>query len=190
LGRLAAFWSCCCQACLAYLGTEIVGITADEAERPRKTIPKAVRRVAKRIIFYYVGAIFVLGLNISADDPVLASYVTNPQGSYQGPFVLMVQRANIPGLDHLLNAMSIVAALSVANANLYVTVMLVQFAANNKSRTLYALARERHAPAVFKKMNSYDVPWVALVVSAMPASLAYMSVKVTANNVCFILKRP
>jgi len=121
-GQLAAFWSCCCQACLAYLGSEIIGITADEAEQPRKTIPTGVRRISGRIIFCYVGTIFVLGLNVSSNDPVLASYVTSPKGSYQGPFVLMVQRANIPGLAHMLNAISIIAALSVANANLYVSV--------------------------------------------------------------------
>lgn len=32
-------------------------------------------------------------------------------------------------------------------------------------------------------MNSYNVPWVAVGVSSLPALLAYMSVKVTANNV-------
>jgi yeast amino acid transporter len=168
---------------------EIIGITADEAERPRQTIPKAVRRVSKRIVIYYVGAIFVLGLNVSSDDPVLKSYVTNPEGSYQGPFVLMVQRANISGLDHILNAISIVATLSVANANLYVTVILPQIKANSKSRTLYALATEGHGPAIFKRMNSYGVPWVALVASSSPAGLAYMSIKVTENDVCPTLKR-
>jgi yeast amino acid transporter len=121
-GRLAGFWACCCQAAFAYLGTEIIGITADETECPRRTLPRAFRRVSKRIIIYYVGAIFVLGLNVSSNDPELAWYITNPKGSYQGPFVLMVKRANIPGLEHVLNAIAIVAALSVANANLYVTV--------------------------------------------------------------------
>jgi yeast amino acid transporter len=124
-GRLAGFWACCCQACLAYIGTEIIGMTADETERPRETFPKAVRRVASRITFYYVGAIFVLGLNVSSNDPILASYVTSPQATYQGPFVLMVQRANIRGLAHLLNALTIVAALAVANVNLYVAVVHV-----------------------------------------------------------------
>jgi yeast amino acid transporter len=121
-GRLAGFWSCCCQACFSYLGAEIIGIAADEVERPRETLPKAVRRVSNRLIFYYVGTLFVLGLNLSASDPQLAWYIDNPDGSYQGPFVLMVQRANIPGLSHLLNAIALAAALSLANANLYVTV--------------------------------------------------------------------
>lgn len=120
-GRLAAFWSCCYQACLAYMGTEIVGIMADEAERPRETLPNAVQRVSKRIIIYYIGLIFVLGLNVSSNDLVLASYITNPKGSYQGPFVLMVQRASLLGLAHLLNAPTIVSVLSIANTNLYIS---------------------------------------------------------------------
>jgi yeast amino acid transporter len=101
------------------MGTELIGITAVEAEKPRSTITSAVRRVSKRIIVYYVGAIFVLGLTVSSNDPVLASYVTNPKGSYQGPFVLMVRRANIPYLDHLLNVVAIISVLTIANTNLY-----------------------------------------------------------------------
>jgi amino acid transporter len=122
VGRLAGFWACCCQACFSYLGAEMLGITANEVERPRETIPKAVRRVSKRLVFYYVGTIFVLGLNLSSKDPVLSYYVNNPAGNYQGPFVLMAQRANIPGLDHLLNGIALLSTLSLANANLYVSV--------------------------------------------------------------------
>jgi yeast amino acid transporter len=72
----------------------------------------------------YIGASFVLGLNLSSDDPQLAWYTSNPKGSYQGPFVLMVQRAGIVGLDHIINTVVLFAALSVANANLYETVKI------------------------------------------------------------------
>lgn len=124
LGRLVGFWAVCCQACFAYEGVEIIALTADEVERPRQTIPKAVRRVANRIVIYYVGCLFALGVNLSANDPLLQSFVNNPQGSYQGPFVLMAQRAGLIGLGHLLNAMALIASLSVANAALFVTVHL------------------------------------------------------------------
>jgi amino acid permease len=123
-GNLAGFWLCCCQAAYAYAGAEIIGITSSEAERPRETLPRAVRRISKRLIFYYVGAAFVLGINVSSNDPQLQWFTRNPKGSYQGPFVLMAQRAGISGLDHLLNAVVLVACLSVANANLYETVEL------------------------------------------------------------------
>jgi amino acid transporter len=123
-GKLAAFWLCCCQACFAYQGAEIIGITAIEVERPRETLPKAVRRVSIRLVFYYVATLFILGLNLSSDDPVLAWHIGDPNGSYLGPFVLVAQRANIGFLPDLLNAITLTAAITVANANLYLTVIL------------------------------------------------------------------
>lgn len=182
-GRLVAFWLCCCQACFAYLGSEIIGITANEVERPRQTLPKAVRRVSKRLVFYYVGTLFVLGLNLSSDDQELGWYISNPAGSYQGPFVLMVQRANIPILPSLLNAIALVAAISLANANLYVTVHLISGMTDHQSRTLYALSTYQQAPKVFQIVNKYNVPWVALAVSALPTGLAYLSLRATSNDV-------
>jgi len=122
LGRLAAFWFCCCQAAFSYIGTEIIGITASEAEAPRTTIPAAVRRVSARLWIYYVGASFVLGLNLSPDDPRLVWYITNPAQSYEGPYSLMLQRAGLPVLAQVLNVVALIACLSVANANLYETV--------------------------------------------------------------------
>src|SRR5271154_3746623 len=74
-GRLVGFWLCCCQATFAYSGVEMIGIAAHETERQRETLPHAVRRISHRIIFYYVGAIFVLGLNVSVRDQILAENV-------------------------------------------------------------------------------------------------------------------
>lgn len=121
-GRFLGFWVCCCQAVFSYLGVELVAIAANEAERPRETLPHAVRRASYRIVFYYVSAIFVLGLNVSANDPILQNDVFNQNLSYVSPFVLMVQRAGIPVLAHVINAVALVASISVANANLYVSV--------------------------------------------------------------------
>lgn len=119
-GRFLGFWACCCQAIFSYVGTEIIGIAADETERQRETLPGAVRRVSYRLPFYYIGAIVVLGLNVSSTDPVLVNSLTT--SSYFSPFVLMVERAGIPGLAHVINAVALIAVLSVANANLYVGV--------------------------------------------------------------------
>jgi len=118
-GRFVGFWAACCQALFAYIGVEIVGIAANEVERPRETVPRIVRHVSSRIIFLYVGAIFVLGLNVSVNDPVLAS---NAKKSYASPFVLMAERAGISGMRHVINAIGLIAALSLCNTRLYVCV--------------------------------------------------------------------
>lgn len=124
-GRLVGFWLCCCQATFSYTGVEMIGIAADETERQRDTLPHAVRRVSYRIIFYYVGAVFVLGLNVSVLDPILKENVLN---SYKkSPFVLMVQRAGIQGLPSVINAVALIAALSVANINLYMSVLATAY---------------------------------------------------------------
>lgn len=124
IGRLIGFWCVCCQACFAYSGFEIIAITAEEVERPRETVPKAVRRVANRLNIYYIGAIFVLGLNVSANDPKLKSFIDSSDSTYQGAFVLAAQRAGLPGFGHFLNAMALGAALSISNATIYVSVNL------------------------------------------------------------------
>ena len=48
---------------------------------------------------------------------------------------------------------------------------------------MYALATHGHGPKIFEKKNQYDVPWVALIVSTLPVALAYMTLKLTSNNV-------
>lgn len=124
VGRLIGFWAVCCQACFSYTGVENIAITADEVERPRQTVPKAVRRVVNRLNIYYIGAIFVLGLNLSANDPIVgADLLGTPGAVYYGGFALMARRASLPGFAHFLNVMALGAAFSVSNASLYVGVL-------------------------------------------------------------------
>jgi yeast amino acid transporter len=120
-GQFLGFWACCCQATFSYCGAELIGIAAEETERQRKNIPRLVRRVSYRLTFYYTAAVFMLGLNVQANDPVLRDELSSGQG-YFSPFILMVERAGIAGLGHVINAVALIASVSVANANLYLSV--------------------------------------------------------------------
>ena len=104
------------------MGVEIIGIVAEETEKPRQTLPHAVRRVSYRIAFYYVAALLVLGLNVSVKDPILADIVK--RNNLSSPFVLMMERAGLP-LKHFVNAAALIASLSVANTRLYICVIYV-----------------------------------------------------------------
>lgn len=42
LGKFLGFWSVMVNATFAYLGTELVGVTAGEAQNPRRSIPKGM----------------------------------------------------------------------------------------------------------------------------------------------------
>jgi len=63
-----------------------------------------------------------LGLNVQANDPVLFDELSSGSG-YFSPFILMVERAGISGLRHVINAVALIASVSVANANLYLSVI-------------------------------------------------------------------
>ena len=128
-GQFLGFWECCCLAVFSYTGCELLGITADETERQRENIPKAVKRVTHRIILYYISASFTLGITVSANDPILTQ---TDNAIYHGPFILMLQRAGIPGLPSLVNAVMIIAAVSVATADLYVAVRHLKITSHDR----------------------------------------------------------
>lgn len=120
-GYLAGFWDCCALAVFCYTGNELLAVTAWETENPRRTLPKAVRRVSGRIILYYTSAIFFLGLTVSANDPLLR-LPQNKNPRYEGGFIIMAKRAGIPVIPDIINIVMIIATFSVATADLYVTV--------------------------------------------------------------------
>lgn len=104
-------------AFFSYGGTELVGITgiwllnlAGEAANPAKTIPKAIKGTFYRILIFYTGAIFIMGLLLPYDSPELQLEVS--------PFTLGLQLAGIPGSADCMNAVILVALLSAANSSM------------------------------------------------------------------------
>lgn len=69
-GRFTGLWRTLVNAAFSYGGVEMVAVAAGEAANPRKNIPKAVRRVFWRILFFYVLGSFFIGVTISSNDPV------------------------------------------------------------------------------------------------------------------------
>ena len=111
------------MATYGFSGNEIIGILCHETEQQRKVLPKAVRRISRRIILYYVLAVAGLGLSVSVDDPLLALHRSrDPIRNYPGGFIIMAERAGIPVLPHLINVIMIIAAFSMATAGLFVAV--------------------------------------------------------------------
>lgn len=157
-----------------------MAVTAWETENPRRTLPKAVRRVAGRIILYYTSAIFFLGLTVSSNDPML-QLPQNKNPRYPGGFVIMSRRAGIPIVPDIINFVMIVAAFSVATADLYVTVFsLATFL--SQSRCLSSIAcigfmgpsTSRHAQ-IMQKPSRWNVPYIALFVSITPWAIAFLN---------------
>ena len=64
------------NALFAYIGTELIGVTVGEAQNPSKNIPKAIRRTFWRIVVFYIGGVFVIGLIVPSTDNVSLCYLT------------------------------------------------------------------------------------------------------------------
>ncbi|BGP46382.1 hypothetical protein JCM10450v2_002226 [Rhodotorula kratochvilovae] len=148
-------------AAFSYLGTEIVALTAGEAENPRRNVPKAIRRVFFRIIFFYVIGTFVIGLIVSPTDENL----TNGSGVNASPWVIAIKNAGISGLPSVVNAAVLLSAFSAGNSDLYAS-----------SRTLYGLACDGKAPAIFRRCTKGGLPIWSVVLTAAIGLLAYMNV--------------
>ncbi|GAA5991735.1 hypothetical protein JCM11641_004847 [Rhodosporidiobolus odoratus] len=160
-GRFLAFWSTLVQGAFSYLGTEIVALTAGEAQNPRRNMPKAIRRVFFRILFFYVIGTFIMGLIVSPNDPAL----TNGEGVAASPWVIAIKNAGIDGLPSVINAVVLLSAFSAGNSDLYAS-----------SRTLYGLACDGKAPAFFRRCTKNGLPIYCLIATAAVGLLAYMNV--------------
>ncbi|AKK02849.1 amino acid permease [Corynebacterium epidermidicanis] len=125
----------------AFGGTEIIGVTASEAESPERSIPKAVNTVPVRILLFYVLTIFVI-------------VAINPWRTITGdesPFVQIFTALGVNWAAALLNVVVISAALSAINSDLF-----------GAGRVIAGMAKENHAPAAMAKTKR-GVPVMTVV---------------------------
>lgn len=132
-------------------GIELIGITAGEADNPKKSIPQAVNQVMWRILIFYIGALTVM----------MIIYPWNKIGLDGSPFVQIFSNMGIPAAATILNVVVLSAALSVYNSGIY-----------SNARMLYGLAQQGNAPKFFAKLSSKGVPAVGVFASSACTLLA------------------
>lgn len=137
-GRFLGLFSTLINAAYSYNGVEMVAVAAGESENPRRNIPKAVRRVFWRILFFYVLGSLAIGLLIPYNEGRLLDAIHNDApGGAASPWVIAIYRASVPVLPSIVNVAILTAATSCANAYLY-----------TGSRYLFALAQNGQAPRI------------------------------------------
>lgn len=136
-------------------GIELIGITAGEADNPKKTIPKAINQVIYRILIFYVGSLAV----------IMAVIPWNMIDGKLSPFVQIFDNVGISFAAHILNFVVLTAALSVYNSGLY-----------SNGRMLYSLAQQGNAPKVLTKVSTSGVPYVGVLVSSVVTVFAVVVV--------------
>ncbi|KAK3493056.1 amino acid permease/ SLC12A domain-containing protein [Neurospora hispaniola] len=166
LGRFLGLFSTLVNAAFSYGGVEMVAVAAGEAENPRKNIPKAVRRVFWRILFFYVLGSLAIGVLVSSNDKgLLDAQAEGRSDAAASPWVIGIKNAGISVLPSIINAVILTSATSSGNAFLY-----------TGSRYLYALAQNRQAPRIFLTCSKKGVPYYAVAATAIIGGLTYLSV--------------
>jgi amino acid transporter len=171
-------------AAFAFSGTELVGLAAAETQNPRIELPKAIKQVFWRILLFYMVSLTIAGLLVPYDDPrLLGSSDTDANAS---PFVIAIRdgkwpldsynlsnnqktqlttplTAGIAGLPSVMNAVILIAVLSVGNSSIYAS-----------SRTLAALAEQGQAPKSFGYIDRSGRPLVSILVSSAFGLLCFV----------------
>lgn len=136
-------------------GLELVGITAAEAENPRKSIPRAINQVVYRILLFYILALGVL-LSLYPWDVLVQTLTMGDDPYARSPFVQIFSLIGSDTAAHVLNFVVLTAALSVYNSGVYCN-----------SRMLYGLAEQGNAPRMFLKLSRNGVPVLGILVSGL-----------------------
>jgi L-asparagine transporter-like permease len=141
-------------ATFSYFGVEEVAVAAGEARDPARSIPRAMRSVFWRLGLFYLGGIAVL----------VGLVPWREAGLDASPFVRAFQAVGMPAAPTLMNLVVLTAALSSANALLYLS-----------ARMVFSLARGGYAPAGLGYTTSRGIPIWALAASAGGMGLAVLA---------------
>ncbi|NEN85930.1 amino acid permease [Paenibacillus elgii] len=150
----------------AFSGTELIGVTAGETENPDKVIPRSIRTVVWRTMFFFILAIFVLAGLVPWQEA----------GVVESPFVLVFDKIGIPYAADFMNFVILTALLSVGNSGLYAS-----------TRMLWALAEENMISPWLGKTTKSGVPLNALIISMLVACLSLVSSVIAADTVYVVL---
>lgn len=129
----------------AFVGVEIVGLTAGETANPNQDIPKAINTLPVRIGIFYIGSMLAI-MSIYPWDKIKTS---------SSPFVQVFAAIGVTGAAGILNFVVLTAAMSATNSAIFST-----------SRSLYSLARSGNAPKRLGKLSNKAIPKNALTLSS------------------------
>lgn len=149
-----------------FIGIEMIGVTASEAQNPTKVIPKAINEIPLRIIIFYVGSLLAL----------MCIYPWNAISANQSPFVQVFENIGVAAAAGIINFVVLTAALSACNSSLFST-----------GRMMYSLNYDKQGKFA-KKMSTLSkrqVPANGLKFSAVVIAIAVLADLIVPNTSLF-----
>lgn len=159
----------------AFVGMELVGLTAGETENPEKVIPKAINQIPIRVLLFYVGALLI----------IMSIYPWRAIVPSESPFVQVFAAVGIATAAGIVNFVVLTSAASACNSAIFST-----------SRMVFSMAKDRNAPESFARLNGRKVPSNALFLSTLVILVAIIlnyvmpegvfTLITSVSTVCFI----
>ncbi|KAH8888955.1 hypothetical protein GQ53DRAFT_795424 [Thozetella sp. PMI_491] len=171
-GYLLGWWACMVQACFAFAGTEVVGVTFGETPNPKKNVPRAVRQTFWRITIFYIIGVTVLGMAVPYNSDLLLGATKQSTSAAASPFVVAINIAGIKVLPDIINASLLVFTLSASSTDIYCS-----------SRTLFGLAKDGQAPKILARTLANGNPIFAVAVSSLFTVLGFMNATKSSSTV-------
>ncbi|KAF5598390.1 amino acid permease [Fusarium pseudocircinatum] len=175
LGRFEGFLAALWVASFCIVGPEYISLVAAEAKHPRKYIKAAYKTIYVRFFLFFIGSAIAVGIVLPSNDKTLTDILIG-NGSGGGtaaasPYVIAMKNMGlwltafiqINVFPHIVNALLITSIFSAGNTYVYCA-----------SRSLYSLALEGRAPALFKICTKQGVPIYALALTMAFACLGFL----------------
>jgi L-asparagine transporter-like permease len=142
----------------AYVGIELVGVSAEESVNPERDVPLALMWTAALVAVLFIAGSLVLMAIIPWQHAATTT---------TSPFVDALNSLHVSAIATIFNWVVILASLSSVDGGLYTA-----------SRMMFAVAREGHFPAaVARTDNARKVPTTAILITSLSifvgAVLAY-----------------
>ncbi|RAI81789.1 amino acid permease [Macrococcoides caseolyticum subsp. hominis] len=136
------------MAIFSFVGIELIGVTAGEAQDPEKTLPRAINSVPIRIVLFYIGSLIII-MSVTPWDKI------DPNES---PFVKFFGLIGIGFAASLINFVVITSASSSCNSGIF-----------SNSRMLFGLSKNfsKGDNSFFQRTNRAGVPANAVVFSSV-----------------------
>lgn len=155
--------SCFISAAFSFGGVELVALAAAETANPRKSLPKATKQVFWRITLFYIVTTIVIGFLVPYNDPRLLSGDSD-EDITSSPFVIAINNGGIKVLPHIMNAVILVAVVSVGNSSVY-----------GCSRSLASLAVQGLLPKCVGYIDRSGRPLVAIMITNIFGLLGFLA---------------
>ena len=158
-------------AAFSYSGIEMIAVSAAESVNPKKTIPMAAKRTFWLITASYITVLTLIGCLVPYNDERLLDSSSSVDIA-SSPLVIAIENGGIKGLPSLMNAVILIAIISVANSAVYAC-----------SRCMVSMALLKTLPKLLSRVDKRGRPTNAIFVTLFFGLLSFVAASDKQNEI-------